>query len=73
MKRVFMFDFDAGQREQPPCQTLKRLNGIRSSRIRRWDGLLSRFSLGRAINFYNFRIVEGVRLLGRDPFKLQPG
>lgn len=50
---------------------LKRFNGILSLKIQLWDGLLSIFSLGKAINFYNFMIVERVRPFGSVPFKLQ--
>lgn len=51
---------------------LKGFNGILSSKIQGRDGLLRIFSLGKAINFYNFVIVQRVRLCGSVPLKLQP-
>lgn len=47
---------------------VERFNGILSSKILSWDGLLGILSLGKAINFYNFMIVERVRLFGSGPY-----
>lgn len=48
---------------------LKRFNGILSSKILHWDGVSGIFSLGKAINFYNFIIVEGVSLFLQCPIQ----